>query len=278
MVPPWTDSYGRVNTSVHVHLLGWRRTGEGPSVNICVRFQRDPERGVLLESETPIERGDVYRQRGGVYQMQRSVLVEVVEGRYIREYRADGPHSMPRLTRWIPSTVRLQPLDCCPFSFPESPDVVPLFSGLVSSAFLFPTMVQDRELRVVSDTPRNAAAPPSLMKLEDEMVQSRPKVVERLTDKERPLGPKWLDLSEAKAVFQSVVMTLGSNGPELVIDPPMEFVFEGSVVLCCPTNSGYWTFQAPCHDLTLDDDSDVERGPGAGLIPSMYDEDECIDA
>src|SRR5664280_3348697 len=135
----WIDSYRRVNAAVHVHLFGWRRDGEGPGVDICVGFQRNPERGVLLESKSAVKTGLVHRSGSGVYYVERPVFIKVVELRNIREDRPHGLNAVsgqPKAA--VPSTVRLQPLDGCPFAFPERPDVVPFLGGLESTSFRFP--------------------------------------------------------------------------------------------------------------------------------------------
>jgi hypothetical protein len=88
------------------------------------------------------------------------------------------------------------------------------------------------------------------VQLKDQVVKRGPQVVIRLPHEDRPSGVDWFDLADPKAIFVSISMSLLRDGPELVIDPPVEFVFESAVVLDCPTHLGYGAFQASAHGFT----------------------------
>src|SRR5487761_719736 len=125
-VDSWIYSYRRADQGFHWHVAGWRSFGERPTIDLCAAFQRDPTRGVILEPKSSLEKWSHYRVHGDARQVKIAVLVDIVEPIYIKDSAPNLVHNGVLRIHAIPSVVRLQPLDQCPFGLPQIPDLVPV--------------------------------------------------------------------------------------------------------------------------------------------------------
>lgn len=240
------NSDDRVNAGWRPHLFGWRCHSKSPSVDACVGFQCNPKHRVLLETEPLGKTGLVDRLGSSVYYMQASMLVQVVKLVDIENHGAQLSDMGFRPSGIAGrSVIRLQPLDRCSFAASKRRDLLPMIGHLPLPCR---SPSPSTELGLTRNTRGDLPFPASLMKLENQMVKGRPEIVIGLSQQKRPPGREWFEFTNEKAIFQPAAMTLHRDGQELTVNPPMEFIFECSVVLSGPTHTGYWTLQAATHD------------------------------
>jgi hypothetical protein len=102
-------------------------------------------------------------------------------------------------------------------------------------------------LSIVGGTSGDGTSIVPNVELVGKMVESGAEVVVGIADDQGPRGVQRLDLADAKAIFQSITLTLERDGPVLAIYAPVEVEFEYSVVLDCPLQLRYGAIEAPAH-------------------------------
>jgi hypothetical protein len=81
----------------------------------------------------------------------------------------------------------------------------------------------------------------------DQVVECGSQVVEGLTEQKGPFGCEGFNLADAKSILQTISVTLYRDGPSMMVNPEVEFVFEGSVMISSPPEPGYWTLETAAH-------------------------------
>jgi hypothetical protein len=241
-------SYCRFHMAIHVHVSLRRRGLEDPAVHTCVGFQRDPKARVVLKTAS-VRRGQVTRCKDDcAYQMKVPVLVREVKVMNVSQGGSDeGGECI------VPSVVRLQPGNRCPFFLPKVLDFFPSLSGTT------PRFFPDRKHALFCDGDGDTAAKTSHMELVDQVIEGSPQVMEAVTDEKRPRRVEWFDVSDVEAIFQSVVLSFGSDGAKLAVDPSVKFIYEHVKVVDCSLPLGDWLSQTAAHDLPLEGDGEDER-------------------
>jgi len=223
LVTTWLDSYCRAERGFDIHLFGWRCLGEGPGVNICVSFERDPKRRVLPKPKIRREPRRLNGQENVPGEMQFAVLIDIVESANVQERPAKIPDRFA-----APCLVRLKPLDRCPLALGKVLDLSPRTGGLRG---LRP---EDRERGLLGDVGRRlgeAAPITSDVHLVDEVVKGGAQVVVGIAEDKRKLGGQWLNFTCADAVLKAISVALQNAGPSVSVVPPEEIVFDRSVIV-----------------------------------------------
>src|ERR1700683_4705774 len=84
-VASWIDSYCRGELGLEVNVLGWRRLGEGPGIDVCIGFERDTKRRMLYKPEFRREARYLNGPQDRPAEMKFSVFIDIVHGADIRQ-------------------------------------------------------------------------------------------------------------------------------------------------------------------------------------------------
>jgi len=133
-------------------------------------------------------------------------------------------------------------LDCCPLLFGESPNVDPLLRGEFILFGVESLPIPDGERRVLGDIVRDSPSESSLVELKDQMIEGASKVVEAVAEDERKIRVNRMQLADVKAICESVVVTIHSNGVSAKIETTVE-VLQDAVMLSGAVHLGYSTFE-----------------------------------
>lgn len=218
----FAELYAEGGGTLHIHFRVASAEGR-VTRNHCATFNRIPEDLNVLAAgvsrEIGAKEGDLFENAQSY--MRKPVLVSVVEG-------AEYPQELA-----VPSIVRLQSLDSCLYSWVDAPGYVLDFVQDLIAFF-----GKDGERGV----PRNATGqpftPPGDGVVEGEfvgkVVESRPKVMEEVTDNEPPFVGRVPEIFGPDDVLAALEVRLGPNSVRAFFDPETDFGFQALQVLKRP--------------------------------------------